>query len=44
MIKIKISESDESRLHGGEIGTMSIVIKSHHETETERMSISHQSV
>lgn len=38
-ITIKISESEESRLHGGEIGTMSIIIKSHHETETERMQL-----
>lgn len=42
---IKISDSDESRLHGGEIGTMSIVIKSHHGTETtEKMPISQQAM
>lgn len=41
---MKISDSAESQLHGGEVGMMSIVIKSHLERETERMPISQQSV
>lgn len=43
-IKIKISDSDESRLHGGEIGTISVIIKGHHDTETEKMPISQHSM
>lgn len=35
-----MSDSDESRLHGGEIGSMSIIIRSHNDNETEKMAIS----
>ncbi|GAB0094042.1 pancreatic triacylglycerol lipase [Sergentomyia squamirostris] len=41
-VKIKISNSEESILHGGEIGIMSIIIKSQHNTETEKMPFSEE--
>lgn len=36
-VKIQISNGRESRLHGGEIGRISLSIRSHHESETEKL-------
>lgn len=39
-ITISISSSEESSLHGGEIGIMSIMITSHANDETEKLPFS----
>lgn len=39
-ITVSISSSEESSLHGGEIGIMSIIITSHANDETEKLPFS----
>lgn len=39
-ITISISSSEESSIHGGEIGIMSIMITSHANDETEKLPFS----